>query len=654
VVAVGLLCIPLALGGWILTLETTREQLSIHLSVVLFVLLCAAIAYFLMERVRTDFGETSSDSLYSTLQQLSQTQEQLSEAASSLAETQNRLRDSDNRCKALLNSLSDGVLLIDANSSLPIMYNDAVCDMLGYTREEFSSLRVLDYDAAHNEQALRRRVKRILRKGRDCFETRHRRKDGGLIDVHVTVETIEMNGRTVFSVILRDISEHKNHAQQLDRLSHYDIATGLPNRQLFRQELDRSLKSRDSRKKLAVLFVDLDRFRVINDTLGHDVGDALLRQVGDRLAECVDGTGTLARMGGDEFAVLLSEVQSEVDVRAAARRVLESLRCTFLVDGHELVTSASIGYSICPAHGTDMETMLMNADAAMYKAKERGRNRYQAYCENTNIVAMENLRIEQDLRKAVEREEFVLFYQPRVELFTSAVTGAEALLRWQHSENGITPPSSFIPIAEETGLIVPLGEWALRNACTQACAWHKQGGADLRVSVNVSPKQFQSDQSLLRIIETVLAESALPPQLLEIEITEGALMQNAEHAVETLRLLKRLGVSVTIDDFGTGYSSLSYLKRFPIDCLKIDRSFVRDVTTNLDDASICGAVVAMAHNLCMKVVAEGVETREQWHYLKTLGCDEVQGYLVSRPVPALEFEQFLANWRGEYRETNAA
>lgn len=425
----------------------------------------------------------------------------------------------------------------------------------------------------------------------------------------------------------------------------HDPLTNLPNRLLFSDRLTQRLAdARRQKQALAVMYLDLDRFKIINDTLGHNLGDLLLKEVAQRLLHCLRDSDTLARMGGDEFTIILTNIESTDNATIVAEKVLDSLSGPFFLAGRELFISASIGISLYPSDGTDVETLVKNADTAMYRAKEQGRNMYQLYTESLNTAALEWMTLENSLRKALERQEFLVYYQPRVDMHTERILGTEALVRWQHPEYGIVPPAQFIPLAEETGLIMPISEWVLHAACLQNKAWQDAGFEPMTIAVNISARQFQQE-NLVKTITDTLAKTDLRPEHLDLELTESTLMQDPDAAIAVLRELKSMGIRVSIDDFGTGYSSLSYLKRFPVDAVKIDRSFVRDITTNPDDAAIAGAVVAMAHSLKLNVIAEGVETLEQLEFLRNIKCNEMQGYFVSPPVPVDDLNHILREAR---------
>jgi diguanylate cyclase (GGDEF)-like protein len=420
-----------------------------------------------------------------------------------------------------------------------------------------------------------------------------------------------------------------------------NFLTDLPNRALVNDRITQAISlARRHSSKCAVLLVDLDHFKNTNNSLGHVVGDKLLQSVGERLLFCVRDSDTVSRQGGDEFVVLLPEVTRAKDAALCAKKILTMLKAPHLIGHHALGVGASIGISIYPDDGADPETLIKNADTAMYQAKEHGRNHYEFFEQEMNTRAVERQSIEERLRGALKRQEFVLHYQPKVNLETGAITGAEALIRWLHPERGLIQSLQFVPIAEDCGLIVPIGRWALREACRQARAWHDAGLPPLPVAVNISAVEFQ-DRHFLDSVHTILEETRLEPRYLELELTESVVMQHAEATDAVLQALKAMGVQLTLDDFGTGYSSLSYLRRFPIDALKVDRSFVREITSNPDDATIVGAVIHMGRSLKHRVIAEGVETQEQLAFLRSQDCDEGQGYYFSPPVPAEQFARLL-------------
>jgi diguanylate cyclase (GGDEF)-like protein len=440
---------------------------------------------------------------------------------------------------------------------------------------------------------------------------------------------------------LRILQQRKRADDRVHHIAFHDDLTSLPNRLMLNQRLDEALsRHRRARSQLAILFMDLDRFKVINDSLGHEVGDVLLRQVADRLRAQSREGDTVARMGGDEFVVLIENRENLMDISAYARRLVEELSAPYLLGTKDYHVSLSIGISVFPSDGSDSQALLKAADVAMYRAKELGRNNYQFYLPSMNVHTVERLELESDLSRALERGEFFLQYQPKVEVATGLITGIEALLRWRHPVRGLVPPMDFIPLAEETGLIVPIGEWVLATACARNKTWQDQGLTKLGIAVNLSARQF-ADSMLLPKLTQIIHSSGLSPSSLELEITESAVMSHGESAVAVLDKLKSIGVQIAIDDFGTGYSSLAYLKRFPIDTIKVDRSFIRDIPSDSGDMKITRAIIAMAHGLRLKVVAEGVETVDQLKFLRAQRCDAVQGYFLYRPLPENEVADVL-------------
>jgi diguanylate cyclase (GGDEF)-like protein/PAS domain S-box-containing protein len=435
----------------------------------------------------------------------------------------------------------------------------------------------------------------------------------------------------------------KQAEERIRHLAHYDDLTGLANRSMFSQRVSNAIaKARRNGMQLAILFIDLDRFKNINDTLGHGAGDNVLKEVAERLHGCLRESDTVGRLGGDEFVVLLDEMPQSMHSAEVAQKILAAIARPFAFDTQEFHLTASIGISTYPADSEDLQSLLKNADVAMYRAKELGKNNFQFYSAQMNIHNLEHLEMESSLRRALERNEFVLHYQPKVDIRSGRIIGMEALVRWQHPTKGQIPPMQFIPLAEETGLIVPIGEWVLRTACAQNKSWQEQGLPPLCIAVNLSARQF-THKNLLQDVARVLNETGLDAAFLELEITESMVMHNPEHAIELLNKMKAMGISISIDDFGTGYSSLSYLKRFPIDSVKIDRSFIKDLPMDGDDAAITRAIIAMAHGLKLKVIAEGAETGEQLSFLRAHKCDEMQGYYFSKPLPEHEFILLVQN-----------
>ncbi len=439
----------------------------------------------------------------------------------------------------------------------------------------------------------------------------------------------------------KDITERKQAEERIQYLASHDALTALPNRAMFSEVLKLALQNaRRYGGAFAVLFIDLDRFKIINDTLGHEAGDKLLQEMGARLSRTVRTSDIVARLGGDEFVVLVREVSEPRQVEAAARKILSALIKPMFVREQECRVTASIGICMYPADAQDEQSLMKNADIAMYRAKEEGKNTYKYYSEETNVHSFERMALETSLRRGLERKEFFLHYQPKLDLQSGQISGVEALVRWQHPELGMVPPAQFIPLAEETGLIVPIGRWVLNSACAQNVAWQREGLPPLRIAVNLSARQL-ADEDLLKDIVAALTDSGMKPELLEMELTENMMMQNAQRAAKVLAAIKQLGARLAIDDFGVGYSSLANLKRFPIDTLKVDRSFIRDIPQDSEDKAITRMIIAMGKSLNLTVVAEGVETLEQETFLREHGCDEIQGYYFSKPIAADHFAELL-------------
>ena len=434
------------------------------------------------------------------------------------------------------------------------------------------------------------------------------------------------------------------HAERLQvaRLKNHDVLTSLPNRTLLQDRVTQAIAyARRAGRCVAILLIDLDRFKNINDSLGHEAGDMVIVETGRRLLAAIRSGDTVARLGGDEFAVALADVARVEDVALVAQKILESLLVPVEMNGQELSAAASIGISLYPRDGADCQALMKNADAALFRAKDAGRGHFQFYAQDMNARTLDRIKLEMSLRHALERNELVLHYQPVIESATGEMHGVEVLLRWQPCGGQLVPPADFIPIAEETGLIVPIGEWVLRMACEQQRRWREQGAGNFCVAINLSPRQFRH-RDLHAVVERTLNATACPPEMIELEITESMLMEDPDAAIATLRRLSEMGVRLAIDDFGTGYSNLNYLKRFPIDTLKIDKSFVHDIATDPDDAAIAKAVIALAHSMKLKVTAEGVETCEQFDFLCGQKCDRMQGFYFSPPVPADELPMLCA------------
>ena len=467
-------------------------------------------------------------------------------------------------------------------------------------------------------------------------------RSGAIIPVEIKVSRMTFDDEPKLAVVVRDVSEQVRSEERMWRLAHFDELSSLPNRLLFRQLLEQAIcDANRERQSIAVLFVDLDRFKLINDTVGHDSGDMVLRQVAGRLRQCLREADLLSRFGGDEFAALLREIDDPEAARATAQRVLAAVAQPYDINGETYHLSASIGISIYPGDSPDAIALLRNAELAMYRAKDQGKNNFQFHSPQMNAHSLEYVVLERSLRCAIELDEFLVHFQPQLDLTDGRIVGAEALLRWNLPEAGMIPPVKFIPLAEETGLIVPIGRLVLMRACVAAKKWQGSGLRDFRVAVNLSPRQFNQSELVIDIIN-ILEDSGLPPEHLELEITESMVLANPEGATAILRELRAVGVHLAIDDFGTGYSSLCYLKRFPVHTLKIDHSFIKDIPADPDDVAIIQAIIAMGHSHRLEVVAEGVETAEQLDFLRKNGCDYMQGYLVGKPMPADEFNRLLA------------
>jgi diguanylate cyclase (GGDEF)-like protein/PAS domain S-box-containing protein len=550
------------------------------------------------------------------------------------------------RLGRILDDSTNEIYVFDADTLHFVQVNHGGLRNLGYTMEELKTLTPLDLKPGFTRQSfesllapLRRGETRAL-----VFEAAHKRKDGSLYPVEVRLQLSQTESPPVFVAIIQDITERRQSEEQLRHLAHHDPLTDLPNRVLLQDRLKHAMREADRLDRLvAVMFLDLDHFKNINDTLGHDIGDALLKVVAERLAVCLRPGDTASRLGGDEFTITLANVAHVDDVTHVAQKILDQFTSPFRIGGRDLFVSPSIGITLYPLDEKDDANLLRDADIAMYRAKELGRNQFQFYTPELNVRAARRLELETGLRQAIEKQEFILHYQPLVDMKTGKIRGMEALLRWQHPEFGLIPPMDFIPLAEDTGLIVPIGEWVLKTACAQIKAWHDAGFPGLQVAVNLSSKQLR-DKNLIVVVKQALAATGLDGQHLDLELTESVLMQDMDLAATILKELKAIGVSFSLDDFGTGYSSLSYLKRFPIDYLKIDRSFVHDITTDSYGEGLVQAIIAMAKVLNIKVIAEGVETQQELDFLRHYGCDITQGYFCSRPLAVETFSELLRDW----------
>ncbi|MEO8034007.1 MAG: EAL domain-containing protein, partial [Acidobacteriota bacterium] len=544
------------------------------------------------------------------------------------------------RQSAAMTASMDGIAILDGDFEF-IYVNDALAKLYGFADPESmmrSPVKRL-YEPEEIDRFGLDVLPLVQQVGRWRGEANGRRRDGSTFPQEISLSTIEGGGLVC---VVRDITERTYAEEQIKHLAYHDALTGCPNRLLFKDRLTVALShAQRDRKRLAVLFLDLDRFKVINDSLGHNFGDQLLQAVAERLESCVRLSDTVARLGGDEFTLLIPDLHESEDAVPIAQKLLDAIRQPIHIEGREFLISTSVGISLYPEDGTDAETLIKNADTAMYQAKEQGRDNYQLFNAFINEKALQRVALETGLRRALVNSELEVHYQPIYDFRANRITGMEALLRWTNPDLGSIPPSVFIPIAEANGMMVPIGTWVMRTACMQAKTWHDAGFKQLSLAVNLSVCQLQQ-ADLLDVVREVLAETSLPARMLELEITESSAMQSPENSIRTLYELKKLGVRISLDDFGTGHSSLSHLKRFPVDTLKIDQSFVRDITSDPDTAAIVTGIIAMAHSLRLKVIAEGVEFSEQSTFLKRYGCDQMQGYLIKRPVPAAQFLQLLS------------
>jgi len=546
---------------------------------------------------------------------------------------------------AVLEAVADGVIAVDEEGSIRRV-NRAAQVIFGFSEGNVVGrpLDMLLSSGTDRPLDFRRLLEAVRDEPQGYAEVLGRRHDGEVIPLEIFIVHIEVPP-CGYVLTVRDITVRRQTEEAIRALAYYDALTALPNRLLFLDRLGHAIeRARRQRQMLAVMLVDLDRFKLINDSLGLQLGDLVLKAVAERLVRTLRKSDTVARLGGDEFMVLLHGVNSAEAAARVAQKLLDCLKPSFTVNDHELSTGACIGIAMFPHDGTDPDTLIKNADTALSRAKEQGRNHYQFYTTDMNAAAFERLMLEGRLRKALSQQEFVIYYQPQVSLETGRIVAVEALLRWFHPDHGMVPPSEFIPLAEETGLIVPIGEWVLETACAQVKTWHEHGFGELRLAVNLSARQFQQ-RDLPDKIAALTERLGFPPDRLELELTESVLMRDAAESTRKLRDITALGVQLAVDDFGTGYSSLGYLRKFPIRSLKIDRSFVHDIGHDRTSAALAKAIVALGTSMQLKVVAEGVETREQLMLLRGFGCHEIQGFLFSRPLPAAELFALLREGR---------
>jgi len=554
------------------------------------------------------------------------------------------------RFRGAMDATADAIFLVDAHHMTMIDVSDGACRMLGFSREALLRIEPVALGLAERAQLERYADPASAPREHDIVETELLRSDGqGAVPVEISWQLQQLDGMRMLIAVARDISERLHAAQRLKHMSNYDSLTGLPNRTLFFQTLRDAIElAQDKRWRIAVLFVTLDRFKIINDSLGPALGDELLRQFSTRLVRRIRLRDSVGRLGGDEFALILTMTreQSAEEAVAVANEVREVLRTPFDLHGKQALLTASIGIAMYPDDAVDPGTLVKYADVAMVRAKEAGRDGFRFFTSGMNVQVLARLDLELALRGALDGQQFEVHYQPKLDLNTGRISGVEALLRWRRPGFGLVYPAEFVPVMEDTGMVVRVGSWIIDEACRQIAAWNAEGVRDVRVAVNVSSRQFV-EGDLGGDIRGALARHDVDPSMLELELTESALMSNAEHTIEVLGNLKTLGIRIAIDDFGTGYSSLAYLKRFPIDKLKIDIAFVRDITTNPDDAAIALAIISMAHSLHMQVIAEGVESRAQMALLRRHRCDEIQGFHFARALTATELARLVQDNRAQ-------
>jgi len=558
-----------------------------------------------------------------------------------MRKSQQQLRESEQRFKTLFEHHPDGIFVRDLSGKL-ISGNKAIEEITGYTIEELQQDAVPTLAIPEEVALAPQQLVETSNGNPKKFRTSSVRKDGSTVEMELAYLPLIINGEvTGMHGIARDVTQARNYERRIEHLANHDVLTGLPNRLLLTDRLQQAIdQSRRTGTQTGVLFLDLNRFKQVNDSLGHDLGDLLLEKIAGRLKHLVRETDTVARLGGDEFVLVLADLDSIETMAAVGEKVLESVAAPISLAGHELNITTSIGGSVFPKDGHDVATLLKHADLAMYQAKELGSASFRFYDPAMNIKILERLLTESALRRALEKNEFTIYYQPRVCTTRRSIIGVEALVRWKHPNKGLIAPADFIPLAEEIGMISNLGEWVLRTACAQNYAWQTAGMPPIKMAVNLSAQQLHTS-GIEKTVASALATSGLDAQYLELEITETSLMQDIDSSYQTLLDIRNTGVSISIDDFGTGYSSLSHIKRLPLNTLKIDKSFIRDIASDRNDAAIVGATIAMARHMDLKVVAEGVTAPAQVRFLMEHACHEMQGYLFSPPLPAAEMGVML-------------
>ena len=563
----------------------------------------------------------------------------------SISRAEKALKESEEKFGSLFKHSNDAILLYDMAGNI-IDFNQKVADQFRYDQPEIPLLKITDLYVAEDIETYKRAYEKLLKDEFVNFEANFRCKDGDVFPAEVSSSLFEIRGKKVIQSIVRDITHRQRAVEQIVYMAYHDTLTKLPNRLLLKDRLKQALASaRQYNRLVATLFLDLDNFKHTNDTLGHDVGDLLLQEVSDRLVKYVresdsiarldnaEPETTIARLGGDEFTILLTEIKDAQDAAKVAQRILELFKQPFNIKKHRIFITTSIGISLYPYDGDDVDTMLKNADTAMYHAKNLGRNNYQFYKQSMNVAILQRIDLENKLRQALEQKEFELYYQPQVEIGSNRIVGMEASIRWMHPELGILLPITFLHLAEETGFIIPIGEWMLNHACSRNKAWQDAGFPPVRMAVNISGIHFRQ-KNFMETVQKSLHDTGLDPRYLELQLTEKTFMQETEAVMHKLKALKAMGLSFSIDHFGAGYSSLSLLKRFSANSLKIDQSFVKDLIMHPDDNALIKAIIALAHNLNIEVIAEGVETEQQLAFLYQEGTRVAQGSLFCPPLPA--------------------
>ncbi|MGA1870514.1 MAG: EAL domain-containing protein [bacterium] len=554
------------------------------------------------------------------------------------------LQESEEIFRAISSSAQDGIIMVDKNCTISY-WNKAAERIFGYQSHEVFGKEPHCVIPPHFQQEFSKRFEIFKKTGTDqalgtISEIHLLKKDGKEFPIELSLSSIKLKGNWCAVFMVRDITERKKAQKHLDKLAHYDNLTGLPNRAMFLDTLNRSIAlAKRNNYLVALLFLDLDGFKYINDTFGHDIGDLLLKEVGARVKKCIRLSDFIGRLGGDEFTVLLTKIDKGETAAIAAQRINKAFESPFQISGIEFFVGVSIGIGLYPCDSENERTLLVNADKAMYTAKKNDRNSFQIYSPSININAYSRLKKDNDLRNAFLRDEFLVYYHPIVDITTWQITGLEALVRWQHSSFGILPPGEFIPLAEETGLIVKIDEWVIRAACKQIRQWEEEGIKNLRLAINISSRWFRQEghKQIIKIVE----ETEIDPRIIELELTENTLLVDVEKTIVMMQELQSKGLQLSIDDFGTGYSSMAYLRRLPINALKVDQSFIFNSSNSADDKAIVTAIINMAHIMRLKVIAEGVETKQQLALLRTLNCEEIQGYLICKPLPAEEIVKIL-------------